>query len=94
MLSAPAFGKGYGWLTILLGAIGFASAFYQMIDTASMAAFGSYLAYIVFYLVPGLEALQPVTGAGGGRGKSDGSASFIGSSVALTSGHGNTGYPH
>ena len=53
MLSAPAFGKGYGWLTMVLGAIGFAAALYQMVDTASMAAFGSYLAYIVFYLVLG-----------------------------------------
>lgn len=53
MLSAPAFGKGYGWLTMVLGAIGFAAAPYQMDDTASMASFGSYLAYIVFYLVLG-----------------------------------------
>ena len=53
MLSAPAFGKGYGWLTMVLGAIGFAAAMYQMVDTASMASFGSYLAYIVFYLVLG-----------------------------------------
>lgn len=53
MFSAPAFGRGYGWLTVVLAAIGFAAALYQMIDTASMAAFGSYLAYIVFYLVLG-----------------------------------------
>ena len=53
MLRAPAFGKGYGGLSMVLGAIGFAAALYQMIDTASMASFGSYLAYIVFYLVLG-----------------------------------------
>lgn len=53
MLSAPAFGKGYGWLTMALGAIGLTAATYQMIDTASMASFGSYLAYIVFYFVLG-----------------------------------------
>ena len=53
MLNAPAFGKGYGGLSMVLGAIGLAAASYQMIDTASMAAFGSYLAYIVFYLVMG-----------------------------------------
>jgi hypothetical protein len=53
MLGAPAFGKGYGWLSMVLGAIGFAAASYQMVNTASMASFGSYLAYIVFYLVLG-----------------------------------------
>ena len=53
MLSAPAFGRGYGWLSMALAAIGFAAALYQMVDTASMAAFGSYLAYMVFYLVLG-----------------------------------------
>ena len=53
MLSAPAFGKSFGRLSMALGAIGFAAAAYQMVDTASMASFGSYLAYIVFYLVLG-----------------------------------------
>jgi len=53
MLSAPAFGRGYGWFTMVLGAIGFASATYQMIDTASMAGFGCFLAYNVFYLAMG-----------------------------------------
>ena len=53
MLRAPAFGRGYGWLSMVLAAIGFSAALYQMFDTASMAAFGSYLAYIVFYLVLG-----------------------------------------
>ncbi len=53
MFNAPAFGKSFGWLSIVLGAIGFAAAMYQMVDIASMASFGSYLAYIVFYLVLG-----------------------------------------
>lgn len=53
MLRAPAFGRVYGWLSMVLGTIGFAAALYQMVDTASMAGFGSYLSYIVFYLVLG-----------------------------------------
>ncbi len=53
MLSAPAFGKGLGRLSMALGVIGFAAAVYQMVDTASMAGFGSYLAYIIFYLTLG-----------------------------------------
>lgn len=53
MLVAPAFGKGYGGLSMVLGAIGFAAALYQMVAIASMASFGSYLAYIIFYLVLG-----------------------------------------
>ncbi len=53
MLRAPSFGWVYGWLSMVLGAIGFAAAVLQMIYPASMFAFGSYLAYIVFYLVMG-----------------------------------------
>lgn len=53
MFSAAKFGKGLGGFSMLLGAIGFAAALYQMVDTASMASFASYLAYIVFYLVMG-----------------------------------------
>ena len=94
MLSAPAFGKSYGWLTIVLATIGFAAALYQMIDTASMAAFGSYLAYIVFYLVLGWKLYSLSQGAVGSRGTSDGSASCNDASVAITTGHGNTKYSH
>lgn len=53
MFRAPAFGKGYGGLSMGLGVIGFAAALYQMIDTASMAGFASYLAYVVFYIALG-----------------------------------------
>lgn len=78
MFSAPAFGKGYGWLTIVLGAIGFAAAMYQMVDTASMAAFGSYLAYIVFYLVLGWKLFSL------SRGSSEVLESQMGQPLAMT----------
>lgn len=55
MLNSPNFGRGLGGVSMVLGAIGFAAALYQMVDTASMASFASYLAYIVFYLVMGWQ---------------------------------------
>ena len=58
MLSAPNFGRGLGGLSMGLALVGFAAATYQMVDTASMASFGSYLAYIVFYLVMGWKLVR------------------------------------
>lgn len=53
MFSAPAFGKGYGWLSVLLGVVGFAAAVLQMIDPASMIGFVTFLSCLIFYFVLG-----------------------------------------
>jgi len=53
MLRSPAFGKGYGWVSVALGVVGFAAAVLQMVDPASMIGAASYFAIIIFYLILG-----------------------------------------
>jgi hypothetical protein len=53
MLGSPAFGKGYGWVSVALGMVGLAAAFFQIIDPASMAGAISYFAIIIFYFILG-----------------------------------------
>ena len=53
MLGSPAFGKGFGWVSIVLGVIGLVAAVLQLIDPASMVGAGSYFACLIFYLVLG-----------------------------------------
>ena len=53
MLGAPAFGKGFGGLSVVLGVVGLVAAVLQMVDPSSMIGAGSYFAILIFYLVLG-----------------------------------------
>ncbi len=53
MLGAPAFGKGFGWVSVALGVVGVVAAVLFMVDPSSMIGAGSYFAIIIFYLVLG-----------------------------------------
>ena len=53
MFGAPAFGKGFGGVSLVLGVLGLIAAVLQMVDPASMIGAGSYFACLVFYLVMG-----------------------------------------
>jgi len=55
MFETPAFGKGFGWVSVVLGVLGLVAAVLQMIDPASMIGAGSYFAGIIFYLVLGFK---------------------------------------
>jgi hypothetical protein len=58
MLGSPAFGKGYGWVSVILGVVGFAAAVLQMVDPASMIGAVSYFAIIIFYLILGWKVFS------------------------------------
>jgi hypothetical protein len=53
MRGAPAFGKGFGGVSVVLGAVGFVAAVLQIVDPSSMIGAGSYFAILIFYLVLG-----------------------------------------
>jgi hypothetical protein len=53
MLAASAFGKGLGWVIIVLGVVGLVAAVFQMVDPASTVGAGSFFAIVIFYLVLG-----------------------------------------
>ena len=53
MLGAPAFGKGFGVMSIVLGVVGLVAAVLQMVDPSSMIGAGSYFAGLIFYFVLG-----------------------------------------
>ncbi len=53
MLRTPAFGKGFGGVSLALGLVGLVTAVLQMSDPASMIGAGSYFAIIIFCLVLG-----------------------------------------
>jgi len=53
MLGTPAFGKGFGWMSVVLGVVGLVAAVLQMVDPSSMIGAGSYFACLIFYLVLG-----------------------------------------
>ena len=58
MLGAPTFGKGFGWLSVLLGVVGLAAAIFNMVDPASMVAALTFLAIIIFQLVLGWKVYR------------------------------------
>jgi predicted membrane channel-forming protein YqfA (hemolysin III family) len=66
MLGSPAFGKGLGWVSIVLGVLGLVAAILQMVDPSSMIGAGSYFACLIFYLVLGWK----VFGLSRARGES------------------------
>jgi len=53
MLGAPAFGKGFGGVSVVLGVVGLVAAVLQMVDPSSMIGAGTYFAMLIFYLVLG-----------------------------------------
>jgi hypothetical protein len=53
MLGTPAFGKGLGGVSVVLGVIGVVAAVLQMADPSSMTGAGSYFACLIFYFVLG-----------------------------------------
>ena len=53
MLGAPAFGKGFGGVSVVLGVVGLVAAVLQMVDPSSMIGMGSYFAILISYLVLG-----------------------------------------
>ncbi|MCP3677532.1 MAG: hypothetical protein GY721_08085, partial [Deltaproteobacteria bacterium] len=53
MLGAPAFGKGFGGVSVVLGVVGLVAAVLQMVDPASMIGAGTYFACVIFYLILG-----------------------------------------
>ena len=53
MFGASAFGKGLGWMSVVIGVLAFVAAILQMVDPASDIGALSYLAPIVFYFVLG-----------------------------------------
>ncbi len=53
MLGAPAFGKGYGWASVVLGLVGLVAASLLLVEPASQVAAVGVLELIVFLLVMG-----------------------------------------
>ncbi len=53
MLGAPAFGKGFAGVSVVLGVVGLVAAVLQMVDPSSMIGALSFFAIVIFYLVLG-----------------------------------------
>ncbi len=53
MFGAPAFGKGFGRVSVVLGVVGLVAAVLQLVDPSSMIGAGSYFACLIFYFVLG-----------------------------------------
>jgi hypothetical protein len=53
MLGAPAFGKGFGGVSVVLGVVGLVAAVLQMVDPSSTIGAGSYFACLIFYFILG-----------------------------------------
>jgi len=55
MFGASNFGKGLGWMSIVIGILALVAAIFQMIDPAGDIGALSYLAPIIFYFVLGIK---------------------------------------
>jgi hypothetical protein len=53
MLGTPAFGKGFGGLSVVLGVVGVVAGVLQFADPSSMIGAGSFFAILIFFLVLG-----------------------------------------
>jgi hypothetical protein len=53
MFGVPAFGKGFGGVSVVLGVVGLVAAVLQMVDPASMIGAATYFACLIFYLILG-----------------------------------------
>jgi hypothetical protein len=56
MLGTPAFGKGFGGLSVVLGVVGVVAGVLQFADPSSMIGAGSFFAILIFFLVLGWKA--------------------------------------
>jgi hypothetical protein len=53
MLGTPAFGKGFGGVSVVLGVVGLVAAAFFIVDPSSMIGAGSFFAIVIFYFVLG-----------------------------------------
>jgi hypothetical protein len=58
MLRTPAFGKGVGWLSVVIGVLGLAAGVVLMIDPGSLIAVVNVLSLIIFHLVLGWKVYR------------------------------------
>ena len=58
MLGNPAFGKGFGWLSVILGGFGIVAAVVVLVDPASPIAVVGIFALIIFHLVLGWKVYR------------------------------------
>lgn len=58
MFNAPAFGKAYAWLSVLLGVAGFAAAFVLLVARDSVIAVVCVFALIIFHLIVGWKTYR------------------------------------
>jgi hypothetical protein len=58
MFKAPAFGKGFGGLSVVLGVVGVVAASVLLVDPPSMVAIPGVFALIVFHLVLGWKVYR------------------------------------
>jgi hypothetical protein len=58
MLDAPAFGKGHGWATVILGVVGAAAAVALLVNPQSFIAVVGILALIAFHLIMGWKVYR------------------------------------
>lgn len=58
MFAAPEFGKGISWMTVVIGALAFIAAIFQMIDPAGDIGAVSYITPIIFYFVLGTKIFR------------------------------------
>jgi hypothetical protein len=53
MLGAPAFGKGFGGVSVVLGVIGLVAATFNIVDPSSMIAVATFFSILIFHFVLG-----------------------------------------
>jgi len=58
MLGTPAFGKGLGWLSVIIGVLGIAAAVAVLVDPSSQLVAIGVFALIVFHIVLGLKVYR------------------------------------
>ena len=58
MFGASDFGKGLGWMSVVIGVLAFVAAISQMIDPAGDIGALSYIAPIIFYFVLGIKTYR------------------------------------
>jgi len=58
ILASEKFGKGSGWLSVVLGTAGTIAAFLQMLNPASFIGVVPFFGYIIFYFVLGSKVLR------------------------------------
>lgn len=58
MVGTSAFGKGFGWLSVVLGVVGVVAGTVLLLDPLSPSAFAGVLALIVFHLVLGWKVYR------------------------------------